>query len=223
VQRGLDAYGPGIGGGGVAGIGARGTLSSDANARFNETPSSAAPGRGGRLQQRAAEINAQKQATAEERALRRDQIAATVAGQQLSANTSREVAAMNADRSIEAAGIGATASRDVARIGADARRSAAEQAALAQAGNAEARVAAAEAKANAPKFTAINLPDTLGPNGEVMRGGQVVINSQTGQRVGEPAQSGGKIAGDTRALAIRDNPKLSDSEKRAQLKALGYQ
>lgn len=210
LSRELDAYGPGIHGGGMVGIKGD-TLSTASRERFDATPSgSVLPIRGQSTDQFAQQRFAEQQGVLNRALAERGQDI-TAAGQGIAAQTARDVAGIQANRSIDVAGIGANASRDVARIGADARRSAAEQAALAQAGNAEARVAAAEARANAPKFIALNLPDTMGPNGERMGGGQVVVNSQTGQRVGEPNAGAAKQQAAPAAAVkmLRDNPKLA--------------
>ena len=63
--------------------------------------------------------------------------------------------------------------------------------------NSDSRVAAAEARAGTPKFTPVNLPDQLAPDGiTVLKGGQVLLDNQTGAFVrptagGDKGQTGG--------------------------------
>lgn len=51
---------------------------------------------------------------------------------------------------------------------------------------------------------------------------QRVVDSQTGQEIGQAAPKPATIGTDPKALAIKANTSLSIDEKRAQLKALGY-
>ena len=204
TQRGLDAYGPGPQGGGVTGIGA-GTLSSANNQRFDSTPSlSVLPAAGQSVGQFQALRAAEREGIRQRETTERGQDA-LLEGQLASARTQRGIADLNS-----------RTQREVASIAADSRTTAAET-------NANARAAAAEAAARRylPVAGGQQVVEIGGLPTTVTQPSRV-FDIQSGRYVDPPAPQGGGIALDPRAIAIRDNAKLSDAEKRKQLQALGY-
>lgn len=69
----------------------------------------------------------------------------------------------------------------------------------------------------------VNVPDgeEVDANGNVLRRPNRLVNARTGEEKARQQASAG-IHTDPKALAIRDNAKLSVEEKKKQLSALGY-
>lgn len=172
TQRGLDTYGPGPNGGGVAGIGGA-TLSSASREKFDSTPSlSTLPAQGQSRQQfenlRAAERENMRNRDTTERGQM-----AVLAGQQVAANTQRSIADLQTN-----------AQRDVAAMAADSRMSAAES-------NANARAAAAEASAR--RFTVVpggQETVEIGGMPTVVKRPDRVLENATGRFIDEPTGGG---------------------------------
>lgn len=192
-----DAYGPGVrnadGSGGVAGIGNQrqaeidraryerdgGTFLAGSSLRRNATE--------GRAKIAAAdktltELGVQSATEAGERGSARNagvqlqQIEAAERGQDVSARTAANQQAGNNRTQLDIAKLQQQGAKDVAGL------------------NADSRVAAAEARGAATKYTAISLPDTLAPDGlTVMKGGQVLVGADGNVvRPGGAQEAGGK-------------------------------
>ena len=204
TQRALDAYGPGPQGGGVTGIGG-GTLSRANNQRFDGTPSlSVLPAAGQSVGQFQALRAAEREGMRSRETTERGQDA------QLQA----QLATSSAQRGI--AELNAGTQREVANIGANARTTAAETSANARAAAAELAARRFIPVAGGQQVVEIGgLPTTVTQPSRV-------FDQNRGIYVDPPAPRPSGIAGDPRAVSIRDNAKLSDAEKRKQLQALGY-
>lgn len=193
TQRALDAYGPGPQGGGVTGIGG-GTLSSANNQRMDGTPSlSVLPAAGQSVGQ------FQPLRAAEREGMRSR--GTTERGQD--AQLQAQLATSSAQRGI--AELNAGTQREVANIGANARAAAAELA----------------ARRFIPVAGGQQVVEIGGLPTTVTQPSRV-FDQNRGIYVDPPAPRPSGIAGDPRAVSIRDNAKLSDAEKRKQLQALGY-
>ena len=113
-------------------------------------------------------------------AVQAQQIEATQRGQDIAAQTAARTQSGNNRTQLDIAQLQGQTQKDVASLGADSR------------------LAAAEARAATPKYTAINLPDRLAPDGiTVMKGGQVLVGSD-GKRV--------EVGGDDRSAANQASP-----------------
>lgn len=88
------------------------------------------------------------------------------------------------------------------------------------------QIQALAGKSDKPQMHVVNRPDTVGPDGMTkLGGGQALVVQNADGSFSEMPMGGGRpsdINTDPRAIAIRDNKDLSDSEKRKQLQFIGY-
>jgi len=213
IRQQMDAYGPGAhnadGSGGVAGFGGYG----DRLARQNAETAAAsmridARSRSGQAgAEMMSEANRIQNAPAAEQ-MARDGLAAKGSAAALDAATTRRGQDIGLQERqgaqkglVDVAGINRASAKDVAEIGS------------------EGRVSAAEARANnATRYQPFNLPDQIGPDGfTVIKGGQAVINTATGE-IKSPADVVGEKKGAAAAPKAGDVMLRADGKTKVRFK-----